>query len=228
MAEESESSSELTPTESHFWIGSFPFLESSLLICPSFVLSGTSSLRFFDPDGMLCNQAQVEFKSGAVGVMELAQFIEGCKLEAGLKHAHLEVTSPPGTRHLLRVHTREGAAVVGEPVKIKRNKGAFYPVTFAADRSALLCFVNSGNSEALVKCRLYVANRTPETLLTVPPYGSRVISLKAEFIDYIAERESMLIPGYVRLTTKSPDLIGVQLLEHNSTTKDNEFYCSVS
>ena len=218
-------------TTTHFWVASYPFFESTLFVlAPSATDQQgelSSSIRIYDPDGAEINEISVGFRGAGVGVFELEQFLEACKLESGLKHAHVVVTSPFATRHWCRIHTRQGAAMLGEPVTVCDSEGAFFPITFARDRACLLCFVNYGEETARVRCRLFCGKRTPETFVAVPRLGARILVLQAQFPEFASIDEGRQLQAYVRLSTQEGQSVGVQLVENLNASKDGGVFSAV-
>jgi hypothetical protein len=225
-------------TENHFWISSYPFFESTLLVVPSAAatldaqkpLEGQRlavQMRVYDGDGELINDAQLEFPSSDIQFFELEPLLGACKLESGMKHAHLVVTAPSGTGVYCRMHTRESAALLGEPVLVDTTQGTFFPMTFASDRSNLLCIINRGAQEAVLRCRLFVGKRSPEASWTVPAWASKVVSIESEFREYAKTDEGQQLQAYVRLSTKAGEL-GTQLVERTDGPQEAGFFTSVS
>ena len=224
--------------ESHFWISSYPFFESTLMLVPgaAHTLDAPKpietrrmsvTMRVYDSDGAEVNNARLEFPCGEIQLFEVEPLLGACKLESGLKHAHLAVSAAPDTGVYCRMHTRESAALLGEPLEVSAVQGAFFPLSFAADRSNLMCIINCGDSEAILRCRLFVGKRSPEGAWTIPAHASRVVSIEAEFRDYAAVEEGVQLQAYVRLGTKAGNL-GVQLVERTEGPKDAGFFTALS
>ena len=86
-------------------------------------------------------------------------------------------------------------------------------VVFAGDRANLLGVLNLSTAEASMRCRLLCGKRTPETTLSVPPLGARLLSLETEFPELAATPEDRQVRAYVRITCRNEQEIAVQLLE---------------
>jgi len=215
---------------SHFWVCTYPFLQTVLFVARPSVSSGNqpSHLLLFDADGALINEARLDFPTGDVGILELEDLLGACKLESGMKHGHLEIRSAPFSRHCLRLFTREGACFEGEPAIVSSRKGAFVPVVFAPERSCLLVFVNHGAGTASLKCRLYCGKRTPETTFSVPAFGSRVLSVAALFPEFSAQEGFSYLQGYFRITSMDDCICGVQLLEVSGSSNETGIPGSIS
>lgn len=216
---------------SHFWVCAYPFVETSLFVVPPSPFEEPfavpTSIELYDADGSLANELQVEFPKGQVGIVELDTIMGGCKLESGLKHAHMVVRSASGSSAYLRMHTREGAALIGEPAVLGADRSTFFPMTLDEGRNYYLTVVNHGKAQAALKCRLFCAKRSPETLISIPPLGSRVLSLDNEFSEYSTENGKQ-VQAYIRLSTKSETVLGVQLVERTEGKNDGGIFYSVS
>ncbi|MBN8549301.1 MAG: hypothetical protein J0M12_08310 [Deltaproteobacteria bacterium] len=216
---------------SHFWVCAYPFVETTLFLVPALspdaALASATSIELYDADGALSNEVELDFPAGQVGILELDSIMGGCKLESGLKHGHMLVRSPAGTSPYLRMHTREGAALIGEPAAFGADRSTFFPLTMDEGRSYYLTVVNHGKAQAALKCRLFCAKRSPETLISIPAFGSRVISLENEFAEYSAESGKQM-QAYLRLSTKSETTLGVQLLERTEGKNEGGIFYAVS
>jgi len=214
---------------SHFWVSSYPFFETTLLVarapgvCPE-----PSRAFFYDSDGALFNEVVIDFNQGAVGILELEQFLGGCKIEGGLKHAHLEVRSSPGASHYCRMHTRSGACLVGEAQAVSFRKATFFPIYLAESRSVLLTLVNHTTSVGNVRCRLYFGKRLPEMSYDIAPLGCRVISINTEFMDYLGGEAALNTLAYLRVSSTSDFDCGAQIIEVISHEKDGDILSSIS
>ncbi|NLF26069.1 MAG: hypothetical protein GX589_10495 [Deltaproteobacteria bacterium] len=218
---------------SDFWVCTYPFFKTTLFILPSFELAEgalelTSAVAVFDPDGEKINEASVSFSPGSVGTLEVDMLLGACKLEAGLKHGHLRVVSPPGCRHLCRIYARERGAIMGEPQQIGAGQAGFFPVVFGTDRFPYVALVNHGSNSAVVKSRLFCGNRTPESEYLVPAMGARIVALAAEFDEYVQSQGEKQIHAYLRLSVKDAVMLGAQLIERIVLGRDNESYMALS
>lgn len=199
---------------SHFWVATFPFFETTLFVAPPLVetTGGATVLSLFDADGGLVNKVSLEVEPGRVGVLELEQFLGECKLESGFRHGHLEVSSPAGTRHLCRLHSRAGAVAYPEATLLTSHRSMFAPVSFGAGLDSVVCLVNRSDVAGVVKVRLILGKRTPECFVEVPPHGARLVSLTAEFGTVSGGALGEAVPGYLRISTKGDPTFGVQIL----------------
>ena len=214
----------------HFWVSSYPFFESSLIITPTAEPRGpeaSCAVQVFDADGECINEVALEFPSTEIYSLELDPLLGGCKLESGMKHAHVVVRTDEGMDVSLRIYSKEAAAFVGEPARISSTQGTFFPMTFSSDRANLLCCINTGDEEATLRCRLFFGKRSPESSWVIPPRASRVMNLESEFRQYTALHEGDQVQAYIRLSVKAGNL-AVQAIERTEGPKDSGFYTSVS
>ena len=151
-----------------------------------------------------------------------------CKLEGGFRHGHLVLRAPTGASHYLRMHSREGAALIGEPAALAPERSSFFPMTIDDGRSYYLALVNHSKNPAAMKCRLFCAKRSPETMFTIPPMGSRLVSLATQFAEYAELESGKQLQAYVRVSTKSDTTVGVQLIERLEGKSEAGFFYSVS
>lgn len=214
----------------HFWISTLPFFDCALFILShaSATTPSETAISVYDPDGTLINSLEFSSPPGEVGMVELEQFLGCCKLESGMKHAHLLVRSDPGTRAVLRMHSHDSGCIMGPMTQVLMHRGTFFPISFAEDKSSFIALVNYSNEPSVLRCRLFQGTRTPEISISVPPRGARFFGLESEFSDCTAKGSDKAINGYVRLTTKSEGGLGVQLIERTDGLKGNSLFNSVS
>jgi len=243
-AEQGDTPSELAVTSetetSTFWIVGYPGIETSLLVVPKTMQNNpsdvqgspsglyTADLEFFDSDGHSAGQAQVAFSVGSMGVLELSQFMAGFKLESGLKHGSMRVTVSSDTRCVCRFHTTRAAVIVGEPHEFSASKAAFFPVALADDRKSLVALVNNGGEPAVVRCRFYRGKRSPEASVTIPPNGSRVLGIEPEFSGHVEIGAGKLVQAYLRVSTRSEELLGVQMIEEVDDGQGGKIFTAVA
>lgn len=219
-------------TTSHLWVCAYPFIESALFIVPLNPTLPTAPeavrAELYDADGNLANELNLSFPRGQVGVIELESIMGECKLEGGFRHAHLVIHTPAGVSHYVRMHTREGAAFIGDPAALASERSSFFPMTMDDGRSYYIAMVNQSKNPATLKCRLFCAKRSPETVFTVPPLGSRIVSLENEFPEFATIEGGKQLQAYVRLSTKSETTVGVQLIERVEGKSEGGYFYSVS
>ena len=185
-------------------------------------------VTLFDADGDVANELTLSYPINEIGILELETLMGACKLESGLKHAHVMVESERGYAHYCRLHTREGAAILGVPSQLSVAHSTFFPLTFDEGRSYFVSLINHSRTPAAVKCRLFSAKRSPETLISVPALGARVLQVETEFPDYAGNNEGgKQLQAYLRLSTKSEATLGAQLIERHATKADSGVFYAV-
>lgn len=209
--------------EFHFWACSYPSIKTAVFAVrqPGGALKQPLGMRIYDPDGSLINEAEFDFPSEQAGILELEGLLEGCKLESGFKHAHLELHVPDGVRPFVRMHTRSGAFIQGEPALVNSRKGAFVPVMFSQNHSGFLVLVNHGRCDMSVRCRLFCGRRNPELTQMVPAMGARLVSIPAHFSEFSMREGAAPAQGYFRITAVGDGDCGVQLIE-SVVVRENE------
>lgn len=212
-----------------FWAVCYPTLESTLMVVPSMIERGASAVPpqstgfdVFDCDGELVNEVRVQLPANELGVLELAPFMEGCKLDSGFKHGRLSVHSDFPCRHLMRIHGRDSAVLCGGLLTLSAQQPLALPVLADQKRSTMLVLANTGSSEAAVRLKLYVATRSPEVRCTVPPGASRLLLLGEEFAECLQGENAKTGRGYVKATVSEGAALGVQLVERVMRTPETE------
>lgn len=198
-----------------FWVSTFPFFESVLTVVPPNTQQNEWNLKlsFFDPDGAPINAVEQLCPAFEPTIVALDQYLGGCKLESGFKHAQLVVSVPSGAFVSCRLQGLDTASFIGPLLTFTEDRAAFLPVTFSAERSYLIALSNFAGTESSVRCRLICGKRAPETVLQLPPRGSRLLSLSSTFPQFAIQEGGSAVQGYIRLTTRSEIGVGVQLIE---------------
>lgn len=227
-------------TGEHFWIASYPFFETSLCVTPALKIVSDNELQsinqtcrseidIYDCDGDHVNSLSLQFPDSEVGLIEMDPFLGACKLESGLKHAHIVVRSQaPGVSHQCRLVSNDHATIVGPTFSIFPVMPTFFPVTFEDSKSHLVVIVNYGAEPAAVRCRLFFGSRTPEIVVNIPGNGSRVLGIEGEFADCSSKAQDRSIQAYVRLTTRSDQGLGCQLIERSDGVKETNLFYSLA
>ena len=206
-------------TTSHLWGAAPPLYSRTLLVAPGADSSGqgraTTRLEIFDTDGTQVNSVEVEFPSSEVGFVELEPFTAALKMQGGVAHGHLKVTSSEGTRHLFRQSIGSSVVLYQDPVPVASRENSFIPVVIGGRREHMVVLVNGGAEEGQIACRLFYGNRSPEWTLTVPGNGSRVLSLENELIASADQKawEKGALQAYVRLSGKLQSPIAGHIIE---------------
>lgn len=219
-------------TVSHFWVASYPFFETTLLVLPPLSLVGSelplSSIKVFDPDGALINEVSFSFPADQIGILEVDPLLGACKIESGLKHARLVISSPFKTRHYCRIQTQDRSGLLGEPLPFCNEDGAFFPLTFSSERSSLLCLINNSAEVSRIRCRVLSNKRSPEVMLTVPARGARALVIESLFPEIARIEESKRRLAYLRVSTKEDQRVAAQVLERTRCGENRFVYSSVS
>lgn len=223
-------------TTSHFWVAAPPLYSSTLLVAPGIDTSGQgraqTRLEIFDLDGTQVNSVEVEFPASEVGFVELEPFTAALKMQGGVVHGHLKVTSPPGTRHLIRQTIGSSVVLYQDPVPVASRESSFIPVVIGGRREHMVVLVNAGEEEGQIACRLFYANRSPEWTLTVPANGSRVLSLENELLASADQKvwEKGAVQAYVRLSGKQQSPIAGHLIERalGESPEHDQYRCLLS
>jgi hypothetical protein len=206
-------------TTSHFWVASPPLFSSTLLVATGGDSAGAgrakTRLEIFDLDGSQINSVEVEFPAGQVGFVELEPFTAALKMQGGVAHGHLKVTSPIGTRHLYRQTIGTSVVLYQDPVPVSNRESSFIPVVIGGRREHMLVLVNSGEEEGQIACRLFYGNRSPEWTLTVPGNGSRVLSIENDLVAAADQKawEKGALQAYIRFTGKHHSPIAGHIIE---------------
>jgi hypothetical protein len=226
------SSSDVT---SHFWVASSPTLSSTLLVIPgdAEVARGRalSVIDLYDVDGSKVNSIEVEFPSSQVGIVELEPFATALKVQAGIAHGHLAVTSLAGSRHLCRYVINGQIALCTDPTVVGSRESCFMPVTLGARREHLVALVNTGHEDAEVSCRLFYGSRSPEWSIVIPALASKLLSLEEELLYTTDDKvwEKSQSQAYVRITSKGTAHVTAQVIERVSgDTPELDLYRSVT
>ena len=158
---------------------------------------------------------QVEFPAGEVGIIELEPYTSALKMQGGVAHGHVKVTSPPGTRHLCRQMIGSSVTLYQDPVQIHYRESSFLPLIVGGRREHMLVLVNAGEEEAQIACRLFYGNRSPEWALAVPGNGSRIISVENDLLATTDDRawEKGALQSYLRLTGRHQSPIAGHIIE---------------
>lgn len=217
-------------SEQHFWVSSYPYFDSTLVSIDCALKPKDQpeeiKLTFFDADGKVFNTAQVQYAQTDLGLLELEPFVSACKLESGMKHAHLKVESSSSYRHQIRIHTKEACSFLRELNLATKYMVPCFPILLSPERNNFLSVVSLGGAPAKIKCRLFVGNRAPETTIDVPTDGVKLIHLESQFEEFL--KDSRSIQAYARLVTLNDSPAGVQHVEQLEASSGANIFYSVS
>lgn len=216
---------------SRHWICAGQFFSTSVLIVPGPHAASNEPIpvagNIYDCDGEIVNQFQTSVTPHGVACLELEPLMEGCKLESGLRHGQVSLETPAGFSHYCRFVGGDGAFLMGTPFVLSRGRSAFFPITFGEARSHIVCLVNHSEQKGDVKCRLFLKNRTPDIVCSVPGNGTRLINVESHFLEYLADLGDSQL-AYLRMISKGREEIGVQLIERSEGKSDAGLFQSVS
>lgn len=153
-----------------------------------------------DADGAIVNEAQIAHHG--LSVFDLASAVLNVKLESGLRHGTIEVVSeaPASMRFFNKTFSR-----FFEPARVVTADCAqFAPVTLGSNIENLVCLLNCSDHEATVRVRLILAKRNPDTIVTIPPRGTRLMCVEREFGDVTSKAiEEKAVRAYLRVSLRS-------------------------
>ena len=226
-----DNSGETEPVQSpgyskHFWVASAPSLESviSILPRPGQEAPEDVQLVFIDPDGNLINESAVQVSPTQPAFIESGFFLGACKLESGIKHAHLVANAATPMTFVTRVFSPSGAIMLGDLERIDSDRNSFAPVVFSPMRHVLIAVVNQLPDEAHVRCQLFCASRIPEIEIEIPPLGCRLLELNREFEQFLQqEGGGKSVRAYLRFAVRGAASCGVHVLESYSHAQGKDF-----
>jgi hypothetical protein len=204
---------------SHFWIAGEPFFSTTLLVAPGDGLGhegrSTSLLEIYDVDGVRVNSVEVEFPADQVGVIELEPFIGSLKMQGGVRHGHLAITSPAHSRHVCRHALQQHVSLSRSPTVVRSRESCFIPLIVGGQREHLVALVNAGLETAQVTLRMFYGNRSPEWNLTLAPNGCKVLALEGELLADADDKawEKGPLQSYIRLSARHQTLFTCQVFE---------------
>lgn len=223
-----------------FWICAGPFFESNLFFAPVVSASriagseagAPAPLRLdivlYDADGEIVNEVRFQPPADRVGILDVEPLMEACKYEGGLKHGTLSVSSTAPFTAFSRVFARQSAAVMDGLMNLSPAGRIFIPLSLAEGKKSLLTVVNYGNERASVKCKLFLARRSPEILCSLPAHGARVLSLEDEFVEQGESLPQNGVQAYLRVNSKTDDPVGIGIIEKFEGIKDNHILTSIT
>jgi hypothetical protein len=212
----------------HFWAATDPFFLTKLIIVPgeTETVSAPVRLTLFDPDGEQINDAFVEIRSGGVESFDLAEFMIGCKREGGLQHAHIQAQSSRSVSYIFRIEKGQFASLLGEPCYVSKEKKAFFPLCFEEQRNVIFGSINCSHASASLLLTLSLNNTQYRKIKEIPPFGCRVISVRAEFQN-VNFRNSRV--AYLECALEEAGReVGVQMIEEMKLPDGSRGYYSLT
>lgn len=200
----------------NLWIAGYPFFRSNLTLvgtCSADERQQTKVL-VFDADGGECYREEVMLGLGEQRVISGSDLLMAVKLESGLKHARVMISSldsggedagerrGAGAFGYTQLVTAEGARPYIPAVHlIRSHAGAYFPVLFGNRVTALLTLMNSALDAVLVSIWIDNWEGAEAVVLSVPGRGTRIVSLADEFP--MAEASEVFMAP-VRVKAKRP------------------------
>ncbi|MCB0340448.1 MAG: hypothetical protein KDD53_12630 [Bdellovibrionales bacterium] len=202
------------PPAFSYWVGTSDILRSELILTPG---RGPdfppAQIRIYDCDGELVNELEVQLSDPKVQIIELDSMMQGCKVQAGFRHGHVQVRVGVDSSAACRYHWGEAVSVVSDLQEVSSERAGFFPVRFSKDKLHIVALVNHTDSPAESMVRLILGRRTPEVAVTVPGLGARIVSLESNFAEFATPQEGKERQGYLRVRTKENTPLGLQLIE---------------
>lgn len=213
---------------SHLWFCEYPSFSTQLLFFAhnQSQLAVPSTVSVYDADGFFINEAKVAFGQDNIGTFDLEVLTAGCKLESGLKHGHLVVTTPPLVFQQSRLVSMRDAWINNAAKVVNRRRELFYPLRFAPDRSAFLALVNQTEEVAELRVRAFCGSRSPRTDLHIPAMGARVFNLDTVFPEY-GYLEDQALNAYVRISSRAGGSVSCFFMERLLDKVDSDIFQAV-
>ena len=163
-----------------------------------------------DADGAIVNEAAIVHRG--LAVFDLASAVLNVKLESGLRHGTLEVLSE--AQASMRFFNKSFSRFFEPARVITADCAQFAPVTLGSNIENLVCLLNCSDQESTVRVRLILAKRNPDTLVTIPARGTRLMCVEREFGE-ITNRaiEEKTTRAYVRVSLRSEQPVLMQAAE---------------
>lgn len=228
VTELKQGNSESRTTISHFWASTDPFFTTRLYVVPGETEAESAPVRLtlFDPDGEKINDAFVEIAPGGIGSFDLAEFMTGCKREGGFLHAHVQAQCSRSVSYTFRIEGDQSASLLGKPSYVKPGQAAFFPVFFDEARSIIFGAVNCSGTAAQLDLTLSFQNSRFNVTKEIPPFGSRVMSVRSEF-QHVNFRNDKV--AYLECScNQAGSEIGVQMIEEVRLADGSRVYHSLT
>lgn len=183
------------------------------------------SISVFDVDGGEINQLDLNGPKDEVIALSGEELFLNAKMESGIAHGRIRMNLFDGTEYTGRIIGARTASLFHDFLKVSLDNSCFFPVHFSAEGNPILVALNTVNSDAVLKVRLYLHNRMPEVLVDIPAGGSRLIDLKHHFAAFSECKDDMYLSAYVRLTLKHGSDLRLQILDVSTgVSGTNEIY----
>jgi hypothetical protein len=220
----------------HFWVAGEPFFSTTVMVAVPDPTAASGRLLtvldIFDSEGTKVNSVEVESPANEVSVVQLEPFIGALKMQAGIRHGRLAVTSPQGSRQLCRHGLGPEISLIHEPLVVRSRESCFVPIVIGGQRQHLVALVNSSHETAQLSLRLFYAQRSPEWSISIPAQGSRVVMLESELLTDADDRawEKGPIQAYIRLSARHQTYFTCQIFEQvpGERVEHDTFRCVTS
>ena len=201
-------------SSSFLWFAADEFYQATLYISPSRQdPHNQHQVKVFDVDGELTNTLNVKFPHGLPGVIELDGLVANCKLKLGMRQGSIEVISAVGTTHLCEIKSADQDLTVSPVFELGRERAGFFPLHLSTNSQSMIAFSNRGQTDSLVKVRLYTGTRSPEIELKIKSFGSANLMIEEEFSEYLEFDPHHDQQAYLRIVSYSTNDLSVRLLE---------------
>jgi hypothetical protein len=192
-----------------YWAATYPFFEGNLTFVQDSVQSeGVALVHAFDADGAELYFQYVRVPSGDRVRLPLDEILQGGRIEGGMRHGLLLVTTQATVGTHLSLSTPEGEFFsMGQLSTISARGPFFLPLIGSREQIPFLALSNLEPIAGNARVKLVTQEGEQEEIVPLPARGSRVLSIYDTFRLEEGDR------GYLRLTVKVNDAqIGVQLL----------------
>ena len=184
-------------------------------------------VKLFDPDGRQFNELTLSFVANNPGLLDLEPCMADCKFESGLKHARVEIASSRSISILARVHSRDWVGVCPKAALCSSLSKVMIPFFCQTDKTSVVAILNRFDEAVEVRARLFVENRSPEIIWTIPAQGARFLDTKLEFAEVI-EQSPEIVQGYVRLSVVGDHEVHTQAFEVGGSTKQPRYFSFIT
>lgn len=225
LDEEHEQGSEHASYFLHFWALVEPLERAVLRLFP--VAKGaaiTGSLKFYNSSGLCVNECAIACRPGQLVHLPLESFLDECETESGLRHAHVVLESSVECNGELEMSSRARTFFMPPLAQMDEQQPRAVPLLLAREQRHVVAIVNPNDVQCSVKCRLYVGSRTPEEVCLIPPRATVLVSPEVMFSPVLREFQQEELQAYLRIATRSPKSLGVQLLEERTFESGDKVY----
>jgi len=199
----------------HFWVSSGPFFESALFMVPTSSGCPATTLlqcELYNTEGECFNTLEIEQATNQTGLLELAQLMEACTVESGMRHAQLKVRHSGDLTMLHRIHCRQRACFLSSEIFADRGEPFAIPVELEQGRSHIFAVINPEQNAVTVRMKLLAGKRKPEHTVVIPPNGTRIIGVESIFREF-QPGEGKSLQAYLRVSAANDQRLFLQLLE---------------